>query len=82
MGRDLFTGEIFVGAQAVEAGLADGVAHLVPKLKALYGEDVRFRALSRRRPLIARLLPGVAGEAARAVLDAVDERAMRAGLGL
>jgi serine protease SohB len=80
--RDLFTGDIFVGAEAVEVGLADGVAHLVPKLKALYGDEVRFRSLSRKRPLISRLLPGVAAEVARATADAVEERAMRARLGL
>ena len=77
-GRDLFTGEIFVGAEAVEAGLVDGVAHLVPKMKALYGDEVRFRSLARRRPLLARLVPGVAAEA----MAALEERAMRARLGL
>ena len=80
--RDLFTGEIFVGQDAVEAGLADGIAHLVPKIKALYGKDVRFRSLARRRPLMARLIPGIASEATAAAFEALDERAMRARLGL
>ena len=82
VGRDLFTGEIFVGREAVDAGLADGVAHLVPKLKSLYGAKVRLRALSRKRPLLARLVPSVAAEVASAALDVVAERAMRARLGL
>ena len=80
--RDLFTGEIFVGREAVEAGLVDGVGHLVPKIKELYGEKVRFRALSRRRPLLSRLIPGVAEAAVAAGVDALEERAMRAQLGL
>ncbi|UWQ22474.1 S49 family peptidase [Jannaschia sp. W003] len=80
--RDLFTGEIFVGREAVEAGLADGIAHLVPKMRALYGERVRFRRLARRRPLATRLVPWVADAAAASALAALDERAARARLGL
>ena len=81
-GRDLFTGEIFVGRDAVDAGLADGVGHLVPRMKALYGDKVRFRALGRRRPLLARLVPGLAAAAAEGAAAALEERAMRARLGL
>lgn len=33
--RDLFTGEIWAGREAVELGLADGIAHLVPKMRRL-----------------------------------------------
>ena len=33
-GDDLFTGEIWVGQAAVEAGLADEVGHLVPTMRA------------------------------------------------
>lgn len=80
--RDLFTGEIFVGQEAVAAGLADGIGHLVPRMKALYGKDVRLRALARRRPLAERFLPSIAAAATGAAMDAIDERAMRAKLGL
>jgi len=80
--RDLFTGEIFVGRDAVEAGLADGIGHLVPKLKELYGEDVRLRGYARRRPLLARLVPGVGSELASGALTALEERAARARMGL
>ncbi|WP_308915808.1 S49 family peptidase [Jannaschia sp. LMIT008] len=80
--RDLFTGEIFVGDEGVAAGLVDGVAHMAPKLKELYGEDIRFRVLARRRPLLARLMPGIAAEAAEAASHVVREHAMRARYGL
>lgn len=80
--RDLFTGEIFVGQEAVDAGLADGIAHMVPKLKELYGDDVRLRAFTRRRPLAARLVPGISTAATRAAMDALEARAMEARLGL
>jgi serine protease SohB len=64
---DLFTGDVWVGRAAVELGLADGIGHLVPVMKARYGDKVRFRLISPRRPLFRRLgLPGV-GEAFDAV---------------
>ena len=50
-GDDLFTGEIWVGQGGIDAGLADGVGHLVPVLRARYGDKVRFSVIARRRPL-------------------------------
>jgi serine protease SohB len=80
--RDLFTGEIFVGQDAVDVGLADGIGHLVPKMKELYGEDVKLRHFSRRRPWLARLVPGASYQMTRAALDALEERSIESGLGL
>jgi serine protease SohB len=52
----------------VELGLVDGVGHLVPVMKARYGDKVRFRTVAPRRPLFRRLgVPGI-GDA----LDAVE----------
>ena len=62
-GRDLFTGEVWVGRQAVEVGLADGIAHLVPKLKALYGDKVRLTAYGPRRGLLRRFGLSIAEDA-------------------
>ncbi len=60
-GDDLFTGEIWVGREAVDAGLADDVGHLAPVMRGLYGDRIRFRVISPRRPLFRRLgVPGVA----------------------
>ncbi|HVH02318.1 MAG TPA: S49 family peptidase [Amaricoccus sp.] len=57
----LFNGEIWLGAAAVEVGLADDIGHLVPVMRGLYGDKVRFVAVAPRRPLFRRLgLPGVA----------------------
>lgn len=77
-GKDLFTGDIWVGHQAVETGLADGVGHLVPKMKERFGDDVRFIPYGRKRPLLARLGAAFTGNA----LAEVEERAMRARFGL
>ncbi|WP_045391922.1 S49 family peptidase [Falsirhodobacter sp. alg1] len=75
---DLFNADIWVGQQAVDLGLADGVGHLVPKLKELYGKDVRLVPHAPKRGLLQRV--GLrAGEAA---LSAIEERASWSRLGL
>jgi serine protease SohB len=90
-GRDLFTGEIFVGRKAIEAGLADGIAHPIPKLKELYGERVRLQGFAPRRPLFRRLgLPAMGrtggsdlgGGIAAGLLDEAADRALWARFGL
>jgi signal peptide peptidase SppA len=77
-GDDLFSGEIWTGAAAVERGLADGLAHLVPKMQELYGRDIRFRVISPRRPLIRRL--GLSGVGA--AVGEFEDRALWARYGL
>jgi len=67
---DLFNADIFVGNQALEVGLADGIGHIVPKLKALYGDKVKFQVMSQKRSLLKRLGLGMAGGA----MGAVEER--------
>ena len=64
---DLYTGEVWIGQAAAELGLVDGVGHLVPVMKARYGDKVRFRTIAPRRPLFRRLgVPGI-GDAVDAV---------------
>jgi serine protease SohB len=77
-GRDLFTGDIWVGAQAIEVGLADGIGHLIPTMKARFGDKVRFIGYGRKRPLLSRLGAAVMGDA----MAEVEERALRAQFGL
>jgi serine protease SohB len=77
-GRDLFTGDVFVGEEAVEAGLVDGIGHLVPMMKARYGDKVQFARLAPRRPFLARLVPSVLDDAA----GALEARALWARYGL
>lgn len=77
-GRDLFTGDIWAGQQAVELGLIDGIAHMVPKLKSLYGDRVRLVPYGLRRPWFRR----IGMDAAGAVIAAAEERALWARYGL
>lgn len=77
-GADLFNADVWVGQGAVDLGLADGVAHAVPKLKALYGEKVRLVPMGQKRGLLARLT----GRAMAGVLTEVEDRAAFARFGL
>ena len=75
---DLFNADVWVGQGGVDVGLADGVAHLVPKLKQLYGEKVRIVPYGQRRSLAQRLGAQVTDTA----LSAIEDRALWSRFGL
>ncbi|MEM7547829.1 MAG: S49 family peptidase [Pseudomonadota bacterium] len=84
---DLFTGEVWVGRQAQDVGLIDGIGHLVPVIKDRYGDDIRFNLVARKRGLLQRLRSGGAVEVLTAdmlsgAVNAVEERALWARYGL
>ncbi len=76
--KDIFTGEFWLGRRAIELGLVDGEAHMMPKLKQLYGEKVRIRKYERRRGMFSRLGATLANDA----VSAIEERADYARYGL
>lgn len=76
--KDLFTGEFWLGRRAVELGLVDGIGHLVPRLKQLYGDKVKLVPYGRRRGLWQRFGATIAGDA----VAALEERADFARFGL
>ncbi|MGP1356562.1 S49 family peptidase [Roseicyclus sp.] len=75
---ELFTGAFWTGARSVELGLADGVAHLVPKMKALYGDKTRFAVYGPKRSLFGRVGLSLASE----IATGLEERAAYARFGL
>ena len=75
---DLFTGEVFVGQKGVDQGLADSIGHLVPELKARYGDKVRFRRFGPRKSIMQRFGARIIGDA----LGGLEERAAYARFGL
>ena len=75
---DLFTGEVWVGEKAVNLGLADGTAHLVPKMKELFGDKVRFLSYGLRRPLFQRF----GTQLVSSVSHGLEEQALWARYGL
>lgn len=74
----LFTGEFWLGARAAELGLIDGIARIEPKLKQIFGDDVRLIRYGRKRGLLQRFGADMAQDA----LAAVEERAQYARYGL
>lgn len=75
---EMFTGAFWTGTKGVELGLADGIGHLVPKMKELYGDKVKFAPYGPKKPLIPRL-----GAQVLADLDqSLEERALYARYGL
>ncbi|WP_224816222.1 S49 family peptidase [Hasllibacter sp. MH4015] len=76
--KDLFTGAFWAGTRGVDLGLADGIAHLVPKMKELYGDKARFTKHGPKRGLLPRL-----GAQVLTDLDqGLEERALYARYGL
>ncbi|SHH07654.1 serine protease SohB [Cognatiyoonia sediminum] len=75
---DLFTGEVFIGQKGVDQGLADGIEHLVPFMKAQFGDKVRFRRFGQRKSLLQRVGARVVGDA----IGSLEERAAFARFGL
>jgi ClpP class serine protease len=84
---DLFNADIWVGQGAVDVGLADGVAHLVPKLKSLFGDKVVLRPMGQRKPFLSRFglqtaAQNLGQDLAAGALTAAEDHATRARFGL
>ena len=77
-GTDLFTGDIWVGQSGVDLGLADGIGHMVPHMKSIFGDKVKFRTYDPKRSLWQRLGARAVSELA----DTIEDRALWAQYGL
>ena len=77
-GKDLFTGEIWVGKTAIDVGLIDGIDHLEPLMKQRYGEKVKFLRYGGKRGFLQKFGLRVVDDA----LDGLEERAHYARFGL
>lgn len=82
---DLFTGDVWLGRQARDYGLIDGVGQLRPVLRGRFGREVRIETIGPRRSLLQRLT----GASSRApaldlggAVDALESRALWARYGL
>ena len=74
----IFDGSVWAGAQGIETGLIDGVGHLVPHMKEVYGDKVAFRVYQQRRPLLSRFGASLVGDA----LSEIEDRAAFARYGV
>ena len=75
---DLFTGEVFIGQKGIDAGLVDGIGHLVPVMKDRFGDKVRFRHYGQKRTLLGRFGAQIVDDA----VAGIEERAAFARFGL
>ena len=66
---DLFNGDIWVGSEAIETGLVDGVGHLVPKMKEIFGDKVQIRPYIQRHPIWGRIGASLMGDAMAEIED-------------
>ena len=67
--EDLFKGDVWVGSATVATGLVDGVGHLVPKMKEVFGEKVAFKRYEQRRPFLNRFGVSLAADAMSEIED-------------
>lgn len=77
-GADLFNADVWAGGQAVDLGLADGIGHLVPKMKEIFGARVDLVPLGMKRGLLARFGLSIAED----LMQSVEDRALWARYGL
>ncbi len=73
-GDNLFTGEIWIGQAAVENGLIDGIGHMVPVMKARFGDKVEFKTYGQKKGLLSRF--------GATILAQIEERSLWARFGL
>ena len=74
----LFTGEFWLARSAVDLGLADGIGHLKPKMRELFGEKVKFRSYGVKRSLLSRFGAQLFSD----MSHQIEERAAYARFGL
>lgn len=75
---ELFTGAFWVGQKGIDLGLADGIGHLVPKMKELYGDKVRLALYGPKRSLFSRFGAALTSN----LLGEIEDRAAFARFGL
>jgi len=85
---DLFSGAFWVGAEALDLGLIDGLGDIRTILRQRFGEKVRFRMIEPARPPLLGRLIGRRSLGQSSLIDpgeivgALEERAAWARLGL
>lgn len=79
---ELFNGDIWTGAKALEMGLVDGLGDIRSTLRARYGEKVRIRLVGERRSRLGRLFRSEQADLPGQALAALEERLMWSRWGL
>ncbi len=80
--QDLFSGEFWLGESAINLGLADGIGHLVPTMKGMFGDKTKFSVLGQKKSILRRFSSQIASETLGAVGQNIDDNALWAQFGL
>lgn len=84
--KELFSGDIWVGEQAVDLGLVDGIADLRSFCRKKYGDKVRFKRFGGQRSFLQRKLglraQSVGADAVEALTTAIKNQAAWGRFGL
>jgi len=75
---DVFSGQFWTGQAAKDLGLIDGIGHIVPILKARFGDKVKFRSYNVKRNILQRFGVSMIQDA----VASVEERALYARFGM
>ncbi|MBQ2261344.1 MAG: S49 family peptidase [Loktanella sp.] len=75
---DLFTGEVYIGQKGIDVGLVDAIGHLVPVMKARFGDKIRFRRYGQKRSILSRFGAQIVGD----TIAGIEERAAFSRFGL
>ena len=75
---DVFSGLFWTGQAAKDLGWIDGIGHIVPILKAGFGDKVRFRSYNVKRNILQRFGALMIQDA----VASVEERALYARFGM
>ena len=60
--ENIFTGEFWVGETAKKLGLVDGIGHLIPTMKKIYGDKTNFYVQEKKKSFISRFGIKIANE--------------------
>jgi serine protease SohB len=74
----IFSGEVWIGQKAQAKGLIDDIGHLVPVMKAIHGDNVKFRRYGPKKSLFSRLGARIMGDA----IGTIEDRSAFARFGL
>ncbi|MBU2934717.1 MULTISPECIES: S49 family peptidase [Pacificibacter] len=75
---ELFDGSFWTGTTGVSLGLADGIGHLVPMMKDIYGDKVQLSVYGPKKPLLSRF----GAQLSSALTSSVEEHVLWARFGL
>lgn len=80
--KDLFSGAYWTGTKAKSLGLVDGIGHMQDTMRGKLGDKTQFKTISQSQGLMQRIGLATSSDAAAAVVDQLETRALWQRFGL